>query len=439
MYGEGRGWIYYRNASGSWGAVGGALEEVQAMYDPGKRHMIVARQDVEVEEEEDDDGDRPPRPRAARVIATGLAAAATVTALSAQPPARRAMPITAARMYSGFLHNQHVAIVGTVAVQGLQQSLVDREGALRLVMAGARAGDHIEARGILLDLGRMRRDDPRLASLGLLPLLKAAYNDRWPRPGEDIALAVTSTAEPAASLEQGPPLRSVALEPTRFEGEVVTVVGEFRGRNLFADLPEAPTTTGGWDFVLRYADAAIWVTGVQPKGRDFVLDPTQRRDTGRWFRVSGVVRTRFGVTWLEAKDFAPAAALAVPTGFIDSVTTMPSSAQPIEVLFVSPVKDDADVRLDTPVRVQFSRDLDAASLADRIRVGYAEADSADRGEPPPAALFTTRYDPATRSLEIRPSPAWARLRQVTVSFLEGIRGTDGAPVAAFSVTFTTGG
>jgi hypothetical protein len=350
------------------------------------------------------------------------------------------MPITAARAYSGFLHNQHVAIVGTIATQGAQKSLVDREGALRLLMPGGEAGDRIEARGTLLDIGRMRRDDPRLGPLGLLPVIKAAYNDRWPRPGEDIALAVTSTAQPPASLDAGPALRSVALEPTRFEGEVVTVIGEFRGRNLFADLPEAPTTTGGWDFVLRYADAAIWVTGVQPKGRDFVLDPTQRRDTGRWFRVSGVVHTRFGVTWIEGKEFVPAAALTVPEGFIDSTITMPSTAHPIEVLFVSPVKDEADVRLDTPVRVQFSRDLDPASLPDRIRVAYAAADSANRGEPqPPAALFTTRYDAATRSLEVRPSPAWERFRQDTVSYLEGIRGADGAPLAPFSVTFTTGG
>jgi hypothetical protein len=386
----------------------------------------------------DDDADRPKGRGAARAIAGGLAAAAAVAALGAQPPARRAMPITAARMYSGFLHNQHVAIVGTVAVQGTQKSLVDREGALRLLMAGGAAGDRIEARGTLLDVGRMRRDDPRLASLGLLPEIKAAYHDRWPRPGEDIALAVVSTAAPPASLEAGPPLRSIALEPTRFEGEVVTVVGEFRGRNLYADLPEAPTTTGGWDFVLRYADAAVWVTGVQPKGRDFVLDPTQRRDTGRWFRVSGTVRTRFGVTWLEAKDFVPAAALAVPAGFIDPVITMPATAHPIEVLFVSPVKDEADVRLDEPVRVQFSRDLDPASLADRIRVAYAADSSLNPGEPAPAALFTIRYDPAMRSLEIRPSPAWASFRKVTVDFLEGIRGTDGAPLAAFSVTFRTG-
>ena len=369
-----------------------------------------------------------------------LALAATAAALSAQAPGRRALPITAARTYSSFLHNQPVAIVGTVATQDVQVSLIDREGALRLLMPGAVAGSRIEARGTLLDLGRMRRDDPRLAALGLSAIIKAVYPNRWPRPGEDVALAVTGAAEPPGAPDSpGALLRSIALEPTAFEGQLVTITGEFRGRNLYADLPEAPTS-GGWDFVLRYADAALWVTGVQPKGRDFILDPTQRRDTGRWFRVSGVVQTRFGIAWLEGKDFVPAAALTAPAALTDAAATMPPTAHPVTVVFVAPVNDEADVRLDAPVRVQFSSDVDPASLTDRIRVVYAAEDSVDRGEPqPPAAIFTTKYDPAGRALEIRPSPAWARFRKVTVNLLEGIRGTDGGPLAPFSVSFTTGG
>ena len=38
------------------------------------------------------------------------------------------------------------------------------------------------------------------------------------------------------------------------------MIGQFAGRNLLGDLPDAPAQSQ-WDFVLRSADAAIWVTG----------------------------------------------------------------------------------------------------------------------------------------------------------------------------------
>ena len=61
-----------------------------------------------------------------------------------------------------------------------------------------------------------------------------------------------------------PPLRAVAMEPARFEGQNITIVGQFRGRNLFGDLPEAPAQNR-YQFVLRSSDAALWVMGVQPQ------------------------------------------------------------------------------------------------------------------------------------------------------------------------------
>ena len=44
------------------------------------------------------------------------------------------------------------------------------------------------------------------------------------------------------------------------------------------------------EFVLRSADAAIWILGKRPRGHGFVLDPESRIDTKRWAEVSGVVR-----------------------------------------------------------------------------------------------------------------------------------------------------
>ena len=56
-------------------------------------------------------------------------------------------------------------------------------------------------------------------------------------------------------------MRHVALDPGRYAEQEVTVVGRFRGKNLYGDLPEAPGT-GRFDFVLQSADASIWVTGM---------------------------------------------------------------------------------------------------------------------------------------------------------------------------------
>ena len=48
------------------------------------------------------------------------------------------------------------------------------------------------------------------------------------------------------------------------------MVGQFGGRNLLGDLPDSPGQSR-WDFVLRSADAAIWVTNLRPRGKDFEL------------------------------------------------------------------------------------------------------------------------------------------------------------------------
>jgi hypothetical protein len=112
----------------------------------------------------------------------------------------------------------------------------------------------------------------------------------------------------------------------------------------------------------------------------------------------------------------------------------------VEVLFAAPSEGEADVRLDERIRLQLSRDLDPATLKDRIRITYSSSESRDRGEAqPPAVAFATNYTKENRALEIRPAQPWERFRTVKVEFLEGIRGTDGGAMAPFTLTFTTGG
>ena len=113
---------------------------------------------------------------------------------------------------------------------------------------------------------------------------------------------------------------------------------------------------------------------------------------------------------------------------------------PLDVEFSSPSEGEADVRLDTIVRIQFSRDVDAKSLDKRIRLHYSKEESAERGEAqPPSITFSVRYQRGTRAVEITPSRPFERFRHVTVELLEGITGADGSVMSKWRLQFTTGG
>ncbi len=113
---------------------------------------------------------------------------------------------------------------------------------------------------------------------------------------------------------------------------------------------------------------------------------------------------------------------------------------PLEVEFSTPVEGETDVRLDTVIRVQFSRDVDERSFADRVKVAYAQTDSAERGEAqPPALPFAVRYFADRRALQITPTKPLERFRPVHVELLEGVVGIDGSKLRHWTLTFSTGG
>ena len=360
----------------------------------------------------------------------------TAAALTAQPQPRRATTITAIRNYPGFYHQQTVLVVGEVKGADERMTIGTEEGAIKLVAREAPREGRLEARGQLLDIGRMAQDDPRLIPFNLLDRVRAAYQDRWPKPGEELILLLGGTGPPpAATNVTSPPLRALAMEPTRFDGQKVTITGQFRGRNLFGDVPEAPTQ-GRFEFVLRSGDAGVWVMGLQPKGKTFNLDPGKRIDTGRWLKVQGTVHSAKGLTWLDGTSIELAAA---PEETTEVAIDLPP-APPVEILFTAPAEGEADVRSTERIRMQLSRDLDPATLKDHVRLTYSAADSKERGEAqPPSIAFTTNYTKENRALEIRPAEPLARFRLVKMEILEGVKGTDGGPMKPFTLTFTTGG
>lgn len=363
------------------------------------------------------------------------------TSLGAQPPVRRATTVEAVRTYPGYFNGQTVAVIGTVVRHGTDLTVTTDSGSLRLV--GRQLPDEglAELRGVVYDIGRMNTDDPRLVQLDLRDAITRTYAERWPRPGEELVLNVTRAERPAPPASAtAPSIRAVALSPQQYVDQRLTLVGQFRGRNLFGDLPEAPTSERT-DFVVRSADAAVWVTGVRPRGKGFVFDTTQRVDTGRWVRVAGTMRHRRGLVWMEGTTIELADA---PTDETVEAPTPPPPPPPLQMIFSSPSEGEVDVRLDATVRMQFSRDVDPSSLRDRIRVSYAAALSpaatGDRAEAaPPAApvAVTFTYTPATRGLEIRPAEPLQSFRQVIVELLDGVHGPDGAALGPFKLTFNT--
>jgi hypothetical protein len=367
---------------------------------------------------------------------TAILLTAAVTALTAQPQPRRATTITAIRAYPGYYHQQTVLVVGEIKGMDERATIGTEEGAIRLVAREMPREGRIEARGQLLDIGRMAQDDPRLIPFNLLDRVRAAYQDRWPKPGEELLLILGGTAPaPAATGVTTPPLRVVSMEPARFDGQKVTIVGQFRGRNLFGDLPEAPTTNR-LQFVLRSGDAALWVMGLAPKGKTFNFDPSKRIDTGQWVKVQGTVHSAKGLTWLDGTsiELAPA-----PEETTEVAIDLPPPP-PVEILFTAPTEGEADVQLTERIRMQLSRDLNPETLKGRIRMTYSAAESKERGEAEaPSITFTTNYAKENRALEIRPAEPLQRFRLVKFEILDGVKGTDGGALAPFTLTFRTGG
>jgi Bacterial Ig-like domain len=290
-----------------------------------------------------------------------------------------------------------------------------------------------EVRGEFWDIGRLERTDQRFSHVDFQPILDAASNGQW--PGRDQVFIILGATAVDSPLPTEPTIRALALAPDQYIGKGVTVTGRFRGANLFADLPQGAGTKGRWDFVLQSADAAIWVSGVRPRGKGFDLDVNARMDTGRWLQVAGTLRRDGPLPWIEATSLA--AATAPSETPIEVAVPPPPPEPPPKVVFSAPISDETDAERGGPIRIQFSRDMDPKSFRDRVRISYVGGPAGAPASPP---AVTSRYIEGTRALEIKLSAPLDRFRVVKVDLLEGITAAgDNQPLAPWSFTFTTGG
>ena len=287
-----------------------------------------------------------------------------------------------------------------------------------------------EIRGEFWDLGRLQKDDSRFTNYDFGPVLEAANGGRW--PGRDEVFVLLGASVVAVTESTTPTLRDIALTPARFADRGVTITGRFRGRNLFGDIAAA-LNRSRWDFVLQSADAALWVSGVRPRGNGFELDPGAKVDTGRWLEVSGTVRRENSVVWIEGESLrltkAPSGSDAEPAPTPVIVEAPPT------VIFTAPLADETDVGTSTSVRLQFSRDMDGRTFRGRVRVSYVATPAATPGAAP---AVTAAYQEGNRALEIKFATPLERFQTVRVDLLEGIAAMGGQPFAPWSMTFSTG-
>jgi hypothetical protein len=345
---------------------------------------------------------------------------------------RKAATVTALVTYPVFYHSQAVRVRAAARLADGVASL-ESEGARVWYLAeqgGVGPGADttpapVEVVGTFVDVGRLEPADPRAPTFAALS--ERVLRKNWPGVGELLVLLAerTEPVQPFAA----PSVRALALDPSRYLDQEVTVVGRFRGRNLYADLPDAPGESR-WDFVLQSADAAVWVTGRRPRGEGFDLNLDSRVDTGRWLEVAGLVKRERGLVYVAASAVR-AAQPPAQTSQPEAVVNVPVNVAPPEVVFSAPTHDETDVATDSPVRIQFSRDMKGESFKDRVTAAYVGSSD----QPP---TFTTTYDGGRRMLLVKFSAPLESFKTLTITLGPGIVSGDGQPLAPWTLTFSTG-
>lgn len=350
---------------------------------------------------------------------------------AAQPQGRVATSADTLLASAAFFQGRTVTLQQKLITERDQTRLADAPKPIYVFWKEQPSSDQGEVRGEFYDLGRVELRDSRFAGYDLAGLVELVNRGQW--PGRDEIYVLLGATLLKAAAPRAPTVRAIALAPDTFVGREVKVIGRFRGRNLYGDLPSALARTK-WDFVLQSAEGALWVTGVRPRGKGFDLDPTKRVDTGRWLEVTGVVRRDGVTTYVEANSITLA---SEPQDAPVEVTLPPAPPEPPPtVIFSAPIQDDTEVDRSAPVRIQFSRDVNPKSIRDRVRVTYVAA--AGGAQPSAVPPFTATYNDAVHAIEIKFDAPLDRFQQVKVELLEGITALDGQPMKPWTLTFTTG-
>lgn len=216
-------------------------------------------------------------------------------------------------------------------------------------------------------------------------------------------------------------LEALVTTPGRRDGQMVRVVGKFRGRNLYGDLPSRSQRTRS-DWVIKDEAFAVWVMGKKPRGKGFDLDASLKRDTGKWLAIVGRPITRGGITYIQAREVELSAA---PSATADAQPPPPPPERPKVppvVVFALPLDGDAEVAPDSRFVVQFNKDMDESTFNGRVLLRYAgPVLPGDH----PLNLVKLTYDKGRRALTVDPGTLLAPGRQVELLLLPGIADLEG--------------
>jgi hypothetical protein len=210
----------------------------------------------------------------------------------------------------------------------------------------------------------------------------------------------------------------------KMDGQLVRVVGKFRGRNLFGDLPARSMRTVN-DWVIKDSLFAVWVTNKKPKGDGFELDPSIRRDTNRWIEIIGRPTTKAGVVVIDALQVT---LTQPPTPKADAAPPPPPPERPKVppvIVFSLPLDGESDFDFSGRIMVQFSNDMDEESFKGRVGLRYEGP--ATPGDPGFESMRVS-YQPGPRALIVDPGAPILRGRPLTLVLLTGIVDIDGQPL-----------
>lgn len=219
-------------------------------------------------------------------------------------------------------------------------------------------------------------------------------------------------------------LEQLVSRAGKMDGQLVRVVGKFRGRNLFADLPSRSMRTAN-DWVIKDSLFAVWVTNKKPKGDGFELDPSIRRDSNRWIEVIGRPATRNGVVIIDA---AQVTLTQPPTPKADAAPPPPPPDRPKVppvIVFSLPLDGESDFDFSGRITVQFNNDMDEDSFKGRVGLRYEGP--ALPGDPGFESMRVS-YNPGSKALIVDPGAPILRGRVLDLVLLTGIVDIDGQPL-----------
>lgn len=220
-------------------------------------------------------------------------------------------------------------------------------------------------------------------------------------------------------------LEQLVTRAGKMDGQLVRVVGKFRGRNLFADLP-ARSMRRPDDWVIKDSLFAVWVTNRKPKGDGFDLDPSIRRDTARWVEVIGRPTTRNGVVVIDALSVG---LTQPPTPKADAAPAPPPPERPKVppvIVFSLPLDGESDFDFSQRIIVQFNNDMDEDSFKGRVGLRYEGPPQP--GDPGFESMRVT-YNAGMKALIVDPGVPILRGRVLDLVLLTGIIDIDGQPLA----------